>query len=248
MARIDRTKGWDDRVRSVLLILSSTLAAQAAGPVKSDGSDIGLTIMGSIVQKTSEDNVALIKESGGTVKAVKKDYIIKDRYKVVAVYPDYLDLIDRDGKTYHVYSDKFASEISKKNAETPPSSTVHLGEVPEVFREDGFERVKGKITMTALYRDKLVKEDLAKILMQATAEPYMENGQIVGFKMSQIDEGSIYNKAGVANDDIITSINGQDLSSVAGTIQLLQSLKGADSVELELRRGGQTLKLNAEVK
>ena len=66
--------------------------------------------------------------------------------------------------------------------------------------------------------------------------------------MSQIDNDSIYAKSGVVNGDIITGINGQDLSSVAGTINLLHSLKNADSVEIELRRGNDHVKISAEVK
>lgn len=226
-----------------LLLIAAPVSA-AEEPVKSDGSDLGITIMGSIVQKTSDDNVALIKEQSGTVKAVKKDYVIADKYKVVAVYPDHIEIVTREAKRYLVYSDKFTGSFQPKKSEGGPS----LSGVPDQYSEEGFERVKGKIAMTGAYRDKLVKEDLAKVLMQATAEPHLENGQIAGFKMSQIDEGSIYSKAGVANGDIITSINGQELNSVAGTITLLQTLKNADSVEVEVRRGSETVKISAEVK
>lgn len=225
------------------LLLSSAPLSAGDQPLRSDGSELGITIMGSIVQKSSDDNVALIKEQSGTVKAVKKDHVIADKYKVLAVYPDHIEIVTRDAKRYLVHSDKFTGSFQPKKSEGPS-----LSGVPDQYSEEGFERVKGKIAMTAAYRDKLVKEDLAKVLMQATAEPYLENGQIVGFRMSQIDEGSIYNKAGVANGDIVTSINGQELSSVAGTITLLQTLKNADAVDVEVRRGGETVKISAEVK
>lgn len=218
-------------------ILLSTLASSAAiadQVFKTDGADLGITIMGAIVQKNSDDNVALIKEQSGAVKAVKRDYVILDKFKVLTVQPEFIELIDREARHYQVYQDKFAGALASKTAQPAMSLT----NASDQYKEEGFERTKGKISMTAIYRDKLVKEDLAKVLMQATAEPYSEGGQIVGFKMSQIDEGSIYWKAGVLNGDIITSINGNELSSVAGSISLLRSLKGVDKVEIQIRRDG----------
>ena len=61
--------------------------------------------------------------------------------------------------------------------------------------------------------------------MQATAEPYFQNGQIMGFKLSQIDADSIYDKSGVRDSDVITAINGNQLNNVSAAIKLLHSLK-----------------------
>lgn len=226
-----------------LAMLALAPLALAGEPKKSDGSDLGISIMGAIVQKDKVENVALIKESNGTVKAVKRDHIILDKYKVVAVTPQYVELITRDSQRYFVYQDKFANELAAKSAAAGPK----LSAASDEYHEEGFERKKGKVVMSAMYRDKLVKEDLAKVLMQATAEPYVENGQIVGFKMSQIDDASIYQKSGVQNGDVITSINGQELNSVAGSIVLLKSLKGADSVSMDVRRDGVTTKIEVSV-
>jgi type II secretion system protein C len=219
--------------KRILLALLLTSAAGAQEAVNTDGSDIGISIMGAIIQKNQNDNVALIKESTGVVKAVKKDHVILDKFKVLAVTTKYIEVITRESKRYFVYQDKFGVELASQKKDA--TATAAIG---DTFREEGFERAKGKITMTAMYRDKLVKEDLAKVLMQATAEPFMENGAIVGFLLSQIDDNSIYQKSGCLDGDIITAINGQELNSVAGAIALLRSLKGADSVEVDVRRGG----------
>lgn len=232
--------------QSLLISLALLFAGSAIAeePVKSDGSDVGITIMGAIVQKNSDDNVALIKDSSGSVKAVKKDHVILDKYKVVAVHPEYIEIVTREAKHYMIYQDKFAGAFSPKKSDVASSG---VSGAPEQYKEEGFERNKGKIVMTGIYRDKLVKEDLARVLMQATAEPFMENGGIIGFKMSQIDDGSIYSKAGVTNGDVITSINGTELNSVAGSIALLRSLKGADHLEVEIRRDGVPQKISIDV-
>lgn len=227
----------------LLLLLASGSRILADEPTKTDGSDLGVTIMGSIVQKNSDDNVALIKDQTGSVKAVKRDHVILDKFKVLAVHDKYIEVVSRDAKRYWIFQDKFAGTfVNTKNASGPA-----LSGISEQYKEDGFERNKDKISMTAMYRDKLVKEDLAKVLMQATAEPHMENGAIVGFKVSQIDADSIYAKAGLIDNDVITGVNGQELNSIAGSIKLLQSLKGSDHLEVELRRNGQTMKFSVDV-
>lgn len=226
-----------------LLLLQTTVQLQAEEPAKSDGSDLGISIMGSIVQKNSDDNVALIKDQKGTVLAVKKDHIILEKYKVLAVHPQFIEVITREAKRYWIYQDKFAGTFNNNNVASASSLSSHQ----EQFKEDGFERSKGKIVMTGMYRDKLVKEDLAKVLMQATAEPFLENGGIIGFKVSQIDEDSIYAKAGLVDNDVITAVNGQELNSVAGSIKLLQSLKGTDHLDIDIRRDGVVQKVTVDV-
>ncbi len=229
------------RIFASSLYLLTIASGSTADIVKSDGSELGIAIMGSIIQKDAADNVALIKEQTGTVKAVKAGHVIMDKYKVISVSAQYIEVVTRDSNQFLIYQDKFAGNIASKKSSGP--NLVNN----DVFREDGFERNKDKIVMTGMYRDKLVQQDLAKVLMQATAEPYMENGSIAGFKMSQIDEGSIYQKAGLKDGDVVTGINGSELNSVAGSITLLKSLKGADSMEVEIKRDGTPMKFTISV-
>lgn len=230
--------------------MAARVYAQSAEATRTDGSDIGVAIMGAIVQRGTENNVALIKEtSSGSVKAVKAGHIIMDRYKVIEIQAKYMILITKDARRFLVYQDKFASEFKggqvAQSSTAQPRAALSIG---DTYKEEGFERVKGAITMSAGFRDKLVKQDLAKVLMQATAEPFMENGVIVGFKFSQIDADSIYAKGGLMDDDVVTSINGTRLNSVAGAINLLKSAKEADSLEIEVIRGGTPMRFSINVR
>jgi type II secretory pathway component PulC len=139
--------------------------------------------------------------------------------------------------------DKFSGEFRRN---TSSGSTANIN--PEgKYKEDGFERDAGKVTMTSAYRDKIVNQDLSTILMQATAEPHMQNGMIVGFKLSQIDSDSIFAKGGFRDEDVITSLNGQKLNNVAGAIALLRSLKDSPNIEVEVLRGGTTSSMSIGV-
>lgn len=218
------------------------------GIKRTDGADIGITIMGTIVQRKAENNVALIKEvQSGKVRAVKPTYTILDKYTVEVISGKYMIVSDQ-GEKLLVYQDKFAGEFIKGQAVSATSTLGNYsGEAPEFFKEDGFERQSNTITMTGSYRDK-ISQDMANVLMQATAEPQVENGQIIGFKLSQIDAGSVYWKGGLKDDDIITEINGQKLDSVARAIGTLKAIKQESSIEVHVIRKGApvqfTLKVN----
>ena len=223
-----------------------TRAASSSNVPASSGEAIGLTIMGTIIQGSPEDNVALVKEKSGRVQAVKPGYkVIEGAYTVAVVSAKHIEIVDKQGKAQIVFQDKFAGEY-RRSPRTAAANARRDNE--NSFSEEGFERRNNTITMTAMYRDKLVREDLAKVLMQATAEPFIENGQIIGFRFSQIDSDSIYFKSGLQNGDVVTIINGQELTNVAASIALLKSLKDAPSLAISLRRGGEPVELSIVVK
>jgi general secretion pathway protein C len=206
--------------------------------------DIYIRIMGSIISKISDRNVVLLKDiTSGKVSAHRIGDTIKNKYRITDIQQEYLKLITITGnEELTVFQDKFSSEASASNQPKGPAPATAA-----VFSEPGFERKDRTIAMTSAYRDKLVKEDLAKILMQATAQPYMEDGAIIGFSLTQIDEGSIYWKSGLQDGDIVTSINGIALTSVSGAIKLLHTLKNSDSIEVEYQRNGSKQELNLNI-
>ena len=226
----------------VAKIAASQVLLQKAQPT--DGNQLGFLIMGTIAQKTPDNNVALVKViSSGSVNAVKINYVIDSKYKVTDISDKYIRVITRDAKHYLVFMDKFAGEFRR-----PTSNGKTLVINPEgKYKEEGFEREAGKVTMTSAYRDKIVNQDLSQILMQATAEPFLQDGAIVGFKMSQIDADSIFAKGGLRDEDVITALNGQKLNNVAAAISLLKSLKGATSIDVDMMRGGAHTSLSINV-
>jgi type II secretion system protein C len=232
------------------MILSSILSTvsvaqvllQKAKPV--DGHTLGFLIMGTIAQKTPDNNVALIKiTSSGQVTAVKIGSIVDNKYKVTDVSEKYIRVVTRDAKHFLVYLDKFAGDFRQAASEAHGPAINPDGN----YKEDGFERTNGKVSMTSAYRDRIANHDLSKILMQATAEPVVQSGLIVGFKLYQIDQDSIFAKGGLRDDDIIMSLNGLKLNSVAGAIATLKSLKEASNIEVEILRAGEPKSISISV-
>jgi general secretion pathway protein C len=91
-------------------------------------------------------------------------------------------------------------------------------------------------------------ENLNQVLTQARALPYMEAGKTVGFRISEIVPGSIYEKIGLVNGDVVQRVNSQDVDDPGKFFQLYQGLKDEKRISIDLLRNGQRQSLNYEVR
>jgi general secretion pathway protein C len=91
-------------------------------------------------------------------------------------------------------------------------------------------------------------ENMNQILTQARALPYMEAGKTIGFRISEIVAGSIYEKIGLKNGDVIQKVNAQDVDDPGKFFQLYQGLKEEKSITIDLMRNGQRQTLNYEIR
>jgi len=91
-------------------------------------------------------------------------------------------------------------------------------------------------------------ENLSQMLTQARALPYMENGKTAGFRISEIVPGSIFEKIGLQNGDVIQRVNAQDMDDPGKFFQLYQGLKEERNITIDLMRAGQRQTLTYEIR
>jgi general secretion pathway protein C len=80
--------------------------------------------------------------------------------------------------------------------------------------------------------------DLNNILTQARAIPNFENGQPAGYKLFQIVPGSIYQKLGIQEGDVICGFDGQPATDPAAALEKLTGLRNTSHMDLCVKRGG----------
>lgn len=94
-------------------------------------------------------------------------------------------------------------------------------------------------------RDDLLKytKDLSSILMQARAVPNREpgTGKINGFRLLDMQPGSVYEQLGLQRMDVIKSVNGTPVDSPAKAMELYNLLKNESKISLEVESGGSTV-------
>lgn len=79
-------------------------------------------------------------------------------------------------------------------------------------------------------------ENLPLLLTQARAVPYFKDGKAVGLRLFAIRTGSLFEKIGLQNGDVLKSVNGNSLADLSQAMQLFQKLKEERSIDLALER------------
>ncbi len=130
---------------------------------------------------------------------------------------------------------------SKKSVEILP------GGVLAYYEEEGLVRNGYETTITTAKKDHMLGADLPKVLQDAKASPNIVNGRVNGFILTRIKPDSVYEKAGLLNNDIIDEINGVKLTDAAGAIRLLQSLRNAKNIDISVVRNGNKIPMKLMV-
>jgi general secretion pathway protein C len=123
--------------------------------------------------------------------------------------------------------------IDLPEAELPPNQ-VAIGAKPG----GGIEQVAP--TQFSVNRGEIDKalSDINNILTQARAVPHFENGVAAGYKLFQIVPGSIYQKLGLKDGDVICGFDGQPANDPAVAFQQLSDLKNRSHLDLCVKRDG----------
>lgn len=79
-------------------------------------------------------------------------------------------------------------------------------------------------------------ENMNQLFTQIRAVPHFEGGQSIGFRVFAIRQGSLFEKIGLKNGDIIRNINNVELTDPARAMSLFQELRNERSISLEITR------------
>jgi general secretion pathway protein C len=86
--------------------------------------------------------------------------------------------------------------------------------------------------------------NLPVLLTQLRAVPYFKNGQAVGLRLFAIKSGSLFEKIGLKNGDILETINGNQLGDFSQALKLFEQLKSERSLRLVLERNREAITYN----
>ncbi|MCB9665909.1 MAG: hypothetical protein H6732_17520 [Alphaproteobacteria bacterium] len=74
------------------------------------------------------------------------------------------------------------------------------------------------------------------------------DGEYDGYRLSAIRRGSLPDKLGIRNGDIVHNVNGLELNSVEGAMKALEALRNEGSLKAEVTRRGQPVTLSYEIR
>ena len=79
-------------------------------------------------------------------------------------------------------------------------------------------------------------ENLNQLSTQMRAVPFMKDGQTVGFRVFNIRNGSLFERMGLKNGDVIQKANGVELDSPTKALALLEDVQTTEELRLDLLR------------
>jgi len=91
-------------------------------------------------------------------------------------------------------------------------------------------------------------ENLNQLFTQMRAVPHVQDGKAAGFRLFAIRADSVFEKLGLKNGDVVSKINGNDLTDPARAMSLIQELRAEGRITLDVNRNRQPTTMTYEIR
>lgn len=177
-------------------------------------SKVPLNLVGTYISKTEPPYAIIEDQRKGAQEVFDINESIFGEAKLVAVSRDSIE-IERDGQREILKLEEGAPGGGAPSGGAPPGGeeiTVDEGEIDAALG------------------------NLPLLLTQVRAVPYFKEGQPVGLRLFAIKSGSLFEKIGLRNGDILMNINGNSLGDFSQAVKLFERLKTERSIKVALER------------
>lgn len=112
------------------------------------------------------------------------------------------------------------------------------------------EEGAGQVAAYKVSKDFIAKSinDLPKIMATVRIKPYVKDNKPQGFQVTRIKQGSLLKTMGFQDNDIIKSVNGQNIRSPEDVMKVYNSLKDSTFFSVTIERNNQLKTLNYKVR
>lgn len=203
-------------------------------------SQLPLTLIGTLVHSNPAKSIAAIDVKGkNQVTSYSPGKEIQGMASILT--------IERQKVTFRNLNSNRIEYIEMKKE----GNKVAFGGATKTTAVTGKEVQKIGDNNFAIKRADLLRytNDLSSILMQARAVPNREpgTGAINGFRILDMQPGSIYEQLGIQRMDVIKSVDGTPVDSPAKAMELYNTLKNSPKVSIQVERNGKTETMNYNI-
>ena len=212
-------------------------------------SDLAATLIATSVASDPIWSTALISTDDGTnvyrIDEKILDATIKDiqrptlerAARVILLRGGELEYLEAGGK-----AKKKTSKASKKD-DKPKKKTNNRGKRDWDIKKTGDNQYD-----VAEDDVKWALDNLDKMSREARVVPNFADGQTNGFKVFAIRRNSALRKMGLKNNDVLTGVNGYDLSNTEKALEIYGKLQSEKSFSLEVLRNGEPVTMEYNIR
>ena len=199
----------------------ATKTTEAAAPVAGPDLSTLLEIRGTIAG-TGKDGFAVIEEKGTNKQVLYKVGSVVAGAKVT--------LITRNTVTFMIGNQEKVLKMAE--AKTGPLLPARPAVPGPAVVPGGSPMVISRSEIEAQLRD------MGTMLSQAQIRPYYSEGVPDGFIITNIRPGSIYEKIGLTEGDVVQAANDRKLATADDVTAFYNTMKAGSSLTLKIKRGG----------
>ncbi len=197
-------------------------------------------LLGTVVgpADSQEYSFAVIEDKTAKETSIYRiNDLIQNQARIIQIERNRV-VIYRDGRqeSLLLFEQEIPQLVSSGSVDSKESGSVQVREVGEGTYEVSRQEFDS------------ATNNLGTLLTQARIVPNLSNGEIDGYKVFAIKRGSLYEKIGLQNGDVIKNINGINISSPEKALQLFQDLRNESAFAVELTRNGQPMALNYSIR
>ncbi len=200
--------------------------------------DLNIILKGTIVSKSN--SYCLIKyNDSDKFTLLKKGENFNKRYIVYSINDKYIILTDNyKNKKYTLYLG-YSLNIDSENRVNTENNKIIFKNRKNITKK----RFTVKQTLLKKYAN-----NPTEILYSASAIPSYEGKALVGYKIKNIKQGSLIEKFGIMNGDIILKVNGIPTTDINSILSLYGRINSIKSYSILIKRNGKIMNLYYEVK
>ncbi len=199
------------------------------------------SLIGVIYDEVSNKGIATIALDNDTISiALGKE---KDGIKLVELAQSFANIL-KDGKMYSIVIDNGAV-ISSLGVESKPETTQQASMETGVKIQDTGSNINITVPRDELKND---IKDINKVLQSARVATFYENGEFVGYKVAMLKPESPLLKLGLQVGDIITRINGSELTNPAALFNMFSQVDDISALNVDMLRNKEKKSLFVEIR
>ena len=214
------------------LNLFGNAAAKPAEPVAevTDAPEtrLNLTLTGVVASSEQEAGTAIIENRGSQAVYGLGEKIEGTNATLQKVYNDRV-IIKNGVRNETLMLDGIDYDEANRRREMQARNRPE----PEELEEDTVELSEEALEATAALRERP-----ASFTDFISISPKTEEGQLIGYQVSPGKEPELFKSAGLQAGDVITQINGLDLTDLQQSQEALSELRNAQNIELTIIRDG----------